>query len=128
MNLRNPSAWVRAAGLAAGLAAVSGLVACDSGGADTKKADPAAKAVADKAAETKAAADKVAADAKAAAEPPASRRYNDGSGQAAPAPRTSRPRGDSLATTFGKSIVRQLGSSAGRELVRGVLGSLFRSR
>ncbi len=68
MNLRNPSAWVRAAGLAAGLAAVSGLVACDSGGADTKKADPAAKAVADKAAETKAAADKVAADAKAAAD------------------------------------------------------------
>ena len=74
------------------------------------------------------AAAKEAADAKAAAEPPASRRYIDGSGQAAPAPRTSRPRGDSLATTFGKSIVRQLGSSAGRELVRGVLGSLFRSR
>jgi len=63
MNLRNPSAWVRVAGLAA----VLGLVACDSGAADTKKAD-AAKAVADKAAETKAAADKVAADAKAAAD------------------------------------------------------------
>jgi mono/diheme cytochrome c family protein len=67
MNLRNPSAWVRAAGLAAALAAVSGLVACDSGAADTKKAE-AAKAVADKAAETKAAADKLAADAKAAAD------------------------------------------------------------
>ena len=63
MNLRNPSAWVRVAGLAA----VLGLVACDSGAADTKKAD-AAKAVADKAAETKAAADKVAADAKAASD------------------------------------------------------------
>lgn len=63
MNLRNPSAWVRAAGLVA----VLGLVACDSGGADTKKADPA-KAVADKAAADKAAADKAAADAKAAAD------------------------------------------------------------
>ncbi len=62
MNLRNRSAWVRAAGLAA----VMGLVACDGGG-DTKKADPA-KAVADKAAETKVAAEKVAADAKLAAE------------------------------------------------------------
>ena len=61
MNLRNRSAWVRAAGLAA----VMGLVACDGGAADTKKVDPA-KAVADKAAETKVAADKVAADAKLA--------------------------------------------------------------
>ena len=63
MNLRNRSAWVRAAGLAA----VMGLVACDGGAADTKKVDPA-KAVADKAAETKVAADKVAAEAKLAAE------------------------------------------------------------
>ena len=65
MNLRNRSAWVRAAGLAA----VLGLVACD-GGADKaeKKADPASKATTDKAAADKAAADKVAADAKAAAD------------------------------------------------------------
>ncbi len=62
MNLRNRSAWVRAAGLAV----VMGLVACDGGG-DAKKAEDA-KAIADKAAETKAAADKVAADAKAAAD------------------------------------------------------------
>ena len=63
MNLRNRSAWVRAAGLAA----VLGLVACDSGSADSKaekKADPAAKAAAD----AKVVADKVAADAKVAAE------------------------------------------------------------
>ncbi len=68
MNLRNRSAWVRAAGLAA----VLGLVACDSGSADTKKADPAKatadKGSADKAAADKAAADKAAADAKAAAD------------------------------------------------------------
>ena len=63
MNLRNRSAWVRAAGLAA----VLGLVACDGGSADSKaekKADPAAKAAAD----AKVVADKVAADAKLAAE------------------------------------------------------------
>jgi mono/diheme cytochrome c family protein len=72
MNLRNRSAWVRVAGLAA----VLGLVACDGGSDKTeKKADPAAeKAAADKAAadkvaaDAKAAADKVAADAKAAAD------------------------------------------------------------
>lgn len=61
MNLRNRSAWVRVAGLAA----VFGLVACDSGG---DKPDPAAKVLADKAIETKVAADKLAADAKAAAD------------------------------------------------------------
>ena len=63
MNLRNRSAWVRAAGLAA----VLGLVACDGGSADSKaekKPDPAAKAAAD----AKVVADKVAADAKVAAE------------------------------------------------------------
>jgi mono/diheme cytochrome c family protein len=65
MNLRNRFAWVRAAGLAAGLTAVFGLVACDSGSADTKKADPAK---ADKAADAKVAADKAAADKKAADE------------------------------------------------------------
>lgn len=37
-------------------------------------------------------------------------------------------RTDSIAQTFGKSLARQLGTRAGRELVRGVLGSLFRGR
>ncbi|RMC32945.1 helicase HerA-like domain-containing protein [Paracoccus alkanivorans] len=37
-------------------------------------------------------------------------------------------RSDSIAETFGKSLARQLGTRAGRELVRGVLGSLFRGR
>lgn len=82
MNLRNRSAWVRAAGLSV----VMGLVACDGGGADTKadkkaaasqdaaadaakKAAESAKVAAEKAtAEAKAAADKAQADAKAAAD------------------------------------------------------------
>ena len=37
-------------------------------------------------------------------------------------------RSDSLAETFGKSFVRQLGTKAGQQLVRGILGSLFKSR
>ncbi|RNF35502.1 helicase HerA-like domain-containing protein [Paracoccus methylarcula] len=37
-------------------------------------------------------------------------------------------RSDSIAETFGKSLARQLGTRAGRELVRGVLGSLFRGK
>lgn len=35
---------------------------------------------------------------------------------------------DSIATTFGKSLARQLGTKTGQALVRGVLGSLFRGR
>ncbi|WP_376873114.1 helicase HerA-like domain-containing protein [Albirhodobacter sp. R86504] len=42
--------------------------------------------------------------------------------------RSSASRSDSLATTFGKSLVRQLGTKAGQQLVRGILGSLFKSR
>ncbi|MGB7262726.1 MAG: helicase HerA-like domain-containing protein [Albidovulum sp.] len=37
-------------------------------------------------------------------------------------------RSDSLATSFGKSLVRQLGTKTGQALVRGILGSLFKSR
>lgn len=40
--------------------------------------------------------------------------------------RTSR--GDSVGTTFAKSLARQLGTKAGQTLVRGVLGSLFKGR
>ena len=42
--------------------------------------------------------------------------------------RTSSSRSDSLVETFGKSLVRQLGTKAGQQIVRGVLGSLFKSR
>lgn len=57
------------------------------------------------------------------------RRYDDASpwGQTKPAPRSS-SRSDSLATTFGKSLARQLGTRTGQALIRGVLGSLFKSR
>lgn len=37
-------------------------------------------------------------------------------------------RGDSIGTTFAKSLARQLGSKAGQTLIRGVLGSLFKGR
>ena len=37
-------------------------------------------------------------------------------------------RGDSIAEAFGKSVVRTIGTQAGREIVRGVLGTLFRGR
>jgi hypothetical protein len=37
-------------------------------------------------------------------------------------------RGDSIAETFTKTMTRQLAGSAGRTLVRGMLGGLFKSR
>ncbi|PYF13005.1 hypothetical protein C8J30_101390 [Rhodobacter viridis] len=37
-------------------------------------------------------------------------------------------RSDSIAEVFGKSLARQLGSKAGQQIVRGVLGSLFKAR
>jgi len=40
---------------------------------------------------------------------------------------TSRP-GDSIGTTFAKSMARQLGGRAGRTLVRGIMGSLFKGK
>ncbi|SMO51483.1 helicase HerA-like domain-containing protein [Paracoccus laeviglucosivorans] len=49
----------------------------------------------------------------------------------APAPRqrTSRASSsDTIATAFGKSLARQLGTKTGQALVRGVLGSLFRGK
>lgn len=47
---------------------------------------------------------------------------------AAPKQTTSSSRSDSIVATFGKSLARQIGSTAGREIIRGVLGGLFRSR
>ncbi|MGD9918796.1 MAG: helicase HerA-like domain-containing protein, partial [Paenirhodobacter sp.] len=42
--------------------------------------------------------------------------------------KTSSSRSDSIVEVFGKSLARQLGSKAGQQIVRGVLGSLFKSR
>ncbi|MDQ7262440.1 DUF853 family protein [Paracoccus sp. PS-1] len=47
---------------------------------------------------------------------------------AEPKPRARRSNSDSIATTFGKSLARQLGTKTGQALVRGVLGSLFRGK
>jgi uncharacterized protein len=78
------------------------------------------------------AAAKQAAEAEAATaqardeerEQKSARRYDTGAAQ----PRRAGGRSDSLAVTFGKSLVRQLGTKTGQALVRGVLGSLFKSR
>ena len=43
-------------------------------------------------------------------------------------PATPARRGDSIAEAFGKSVVRTIGTQAGLEIVRGVLGTLFRGR
>ncbi len=42
--------------------------------------------------------------------------------------RRASSRSDSVVETFGKSLARQLGTKAGQQIVRGVLGSLFKSR
>ncbi|SEO26844.1 hypothetical protein SAMN04488103_1189 [Gemmobacter aquatilis] len=78
-----------------------------------------------------------AAAREAAAEDPApraeqefnkARRYDGKVDRAAPAPRTTSRRSDSATEAFTKSFARQLGSTAGQAIVRGVLGSLFRKR
>ncbi|MDE3238791.1 MAG: DUF853 family protein [Paracoccaceae bacterium] len=73
-----------------------------------------------------------AAVAEGAAEFNSARRFTGsriGNGQSVAASRpAAKPRGDSLTTAFAKSFVRQLGSAASREIVRGVLGGLFRAR
>ncbi|AXC50441.1 DUF853 family protein [Paracoccus suum] len=43
-------------------------------------------------------------------------------------PTASTRRGDSIVTTFGKSVARSVGTRAGSMIVRGVLGGLFRGR
>lgn len=56
------------------------------------------------------------------------RRYQPGDADRPRKPTKPSRRGDSVGTAFAKSLARQIGSSAGRHLVRGVLGSLFRGR
>ncbi len=45
-----------------------------------------------------------------------------------PTRRKSSSRSDSIGTAFAKSFARQLGTRAGRSLVRGIMGSLFKGR
>ena len=68
-------------------------------------------------------------DAKAKLEFNRARRYDAGEDEGrTPARKPPAARSDSIAEVFGKSLARQLGSKAGQQLVRGVLGSLFKSR
>ncbi len=55
------------------------------------------------------------------------RRYDGGSREAAPK-RAPASRADSIGTAFAKSFARQIGTKTGQAVVRGILGSLFRSR
>ncbi len=82
------------------------------------KADAAAKA----AAEAEAQEQKMKDDLR---ELKQARRY-DGNTVGRSTSRTSRS--DSIATSFGKSLARQLGTKTGQAIVRGILGSLFKSR
>ena len=57
------------------------------------------------------------------------RRYQPSSLPRSPKPsKAAASRSDSIGTTLAKSFARSLGSKAGQQLVRGVLGSLFKSR
>ncbi len=55
------------------------------------------------------------------------RRY-DGSTSSSKTTRSPSSRSDSIGTTLAKSFARSLGSKAGQQIIRGVLGSLFKSR
>ena len=57
------------------------------------------------------------------------RRYDGGRSRTEPAKKkTSGSRSDSIGEAFAKSFARQLGSKTGQAIVRGVLGSIFKSR
>ncbi|MFT4150461.1 MAG: DUF853 family protein [Paracoccaceae bacterium] len=80
-------------------------------------------------------ADKAAEEAAAKAQQDAqdkefqrARRYDEGSAQPAPKPRSSGSRNDSIGVVLAKSFARQLGTRSGQALVRGILGSIFKSR
>ncbi|MGV8949913.1 MAG: helicase HerA-like domain-containing protein [Cypionkella sp.] len=87
-----------------------------------KRAEQAAQEAAD--AQAKAAKDKVDE-----AEFRNARRYDGSNGQASSkTSRSTSSRSDSIGTTLAKSFARSLGSKAGQQIIRGVLGSIFKSR
>ena len=58
----------------------------------------------------------------------AGRRYGGDRAPQEKPQRTSSGQSDSIGTVFAKSIARQIGTRSGQALVRGILGSLFKSR
>ena len=56
------------------------------------------------------------------------RRYDPDQEEAPATRRSTSSRSDSIGTAFAKSFARQLGTKSGQAVVRGILGSLFRSR
>jgi hypothetical protein len=56
------------------------------------------------------------------------RRYDGGASDPAPKKRAPASRSDSIGEAFAKSFARSLGSKTGQAVIRGVLGSIFRSR
>ncbi|SPH17889.1 hypothetical protein DEA8626_01417 [Defluviimonas aquaemixtae] len=83
------------------------------------RADSAAKAAAEAEAEEERMAEELRELKRA-------RRYDGAESKRTSSRRSSRS--DSVATAFGKSLARQLGTKTGQALVRGILGSLFKSR
>ena len=92
----------------------------------TRRAEAAAQEAAE--AEARAAAEK--ADEKRLRDFNKARRYDQGKTVTKTSTRktSSSRRSDTLVETFAKSVVRQLGTKSGQAIVRGVLGSLFKSR
>ena len=84
-----------------------------------------AEAAAQEAAEAELRAEK---DAAAGREFKQARRFEPIKTEKAPRRTSSSRRSDTMLETFGKSLARQLGTRSGQALVRGVLGSLFKSR
>jgi uncharacterized protein len=57
------------------------------------------------------------------------RRYDGSTGKtSSKTTRSTSSRSDSIGTTLAKSFARSLGSKAGQQIIRGVLGSIFKSR
>ena len=56
------------------------------------------------------------------------RRYNDRTTGRSTSRKSTSRRSDSVLEAFGKSVARQLGTKTGQAIVRGILGSIFKSR
>ena len=94
----------------------------------TRRAAEAAREVEE--AEKKAAAEKArdAREAEEEREYRSARRYSPPGSSSRRTSSRSRKEPESLGEAFGKAIVKELGGTTGRRIVRGILGGLFKSR